>query len=53
MQPETRGGLNAWKFQKHEQEVNFRVGGQLTLNIFYAILDGFRMEFVPNSLADA
>lgn len=57
MRHETRGGLYAWEFEKDGQEVNVRVDGQLTFNNSYAMMDavlsGFGVAFVPNSLADA
>ena len=56
MRQETRGGLYAWEFEKGGQELRVRVGGQLTFNNSYAMMDaalnGFGIAFVPNSLAD-
>lgn len=56
MRHETRGGLYAWEFEKDGKEVNVRVEGQLTFNNSYAmmeaVLGGFGVAFVPNSLAD-
>ena len=53
---DTSGGLYAWEFEKAGQALNVRVGGQLTFNNSYAMMDaalsGMGIAYVPNSLAD-
>jgi len=50
----TRGGLYAWELQKGKREIQVRVGGQLTFNGIYPILEaalgGFGLAFLPEEL---
>ena len=51
---ETSGGLYAWEFEKEGKELRVRVGGQLTFNNSYAMVDaavsGFGIAYVPDSM---
>ena len=55
MRQESSGGLYAWEFEKDGQALRVRVGGQLTFNNSYAMVDaavsGFGVAYVPDSLA--
>ena len=48
------GGLYAWEFEKDGKELNVRVGGQLTFNNSYAMIDavvnGYGIAYVPDSI---
>ncbi|MGF7054447.1 DNA-binding transcriptional LysR family regulator [Bosea sp. OAE752] len=54
MRHETAGGLYAWEFEKDGQELRVRVGGQLTFNNSYAMIDaavnGYGIAYVPNDI---
>ena len=51
----TYGGLYAWEFEKGGRELKVRVEGQLVFNgtaqMLNAALDGFRLAYVPEELA--
>lgn len=55
MRHETAGGLYAWEFEKEGKELRVRVGGQLTFNNSYAMIDaavnGFGIAYVPENIA--
>ncbi|CAN7385945.1 LysR family transcriptional regulator [Rhizobium leguminosarum] len=48
------GGLYVWEFEKDGREVRVRVGGQLTFNTTYAMIDaaasGYGIAYVPESI---
>lgn len=50
----TMGGLYAWEFEKHGEELRVRVDGRLTLNASTAMIDaallGYGIAYVPESL---
>lgn len=50
------GGLYAWEFEKHGEEVRVRVEGQMTFNTSRAMVDaalqGFGIAYVPESLVE-
>ncbi|MDB5556598.1 MAG: putative transcriptional regulator protein LysR family [Rhizobium sp.] len=50
------GGLYAWEFEKHKEEVRVRVEGQLTFNtdreMVDAALQGYGIAFVPESYVE-
>lgn len=50
----TSGALYAWEFQKGNEELKVRVGGQVTFNSINAclrgVLDGFGIGFLPESV---
>lgn len=56
MRHESAGGLYAWEFEKDGQELRVRVGGQLTFNNSYAMIDaavsGFGIAYVPNDIVE-
>lgn len=56
MRHETAGGLYAWEFEKDGQELRVRVGGQLTFNNSYAMIDaaltGFGVAYVPQNIVE-
>ncbi len=56
MRHETAGGLYAWEFEKDGQALRVRVGGQLTFNNSYAMIDaavsGFGVAYVPESIVE-
>ncbi len=56
MRHETAGGLYAWEFEKDGQELRVRVGGQLTFNNSYAMIDaavnGYGIAYVPNDIVE-
>lgn len=56
MRHETAGGLYAWEFEKDDQELRVRVGGQLTFNNSYAMIDaavsGYGIAYVPDNIAE-
>ena len=53
---ETAGALYAWEFEKDGQALRVRVGGQLTFNNSYAMIDaavsGFGVAYVPESIVE-
>jgi DNA-binding transcriptional LysR family regulator len=54
MRHETSGSLYAWEFEKDGQALRVRVGGQLSFNNSYAMIDaavsGFGIAYVPESI---
>lgn len=56
MRHETAGGLYAWEFEKDGQELRVRVGGQLTFNNSYAMIDaavaGYGIAYVPENIVE-
>lgn len=50
----TAGSFHPWEFEKDEQEINVRVGGQLAFNsvvpILSAALDGHGLAYLPEDL---
>ncbi|WP_038363385.1 LysR family transcriptional regulator [Bosea sp. UNC402CLCol] len=56
MRHETAGGLYTWEFEKDGQELRVRVGGQLTFNNSYAMIDaavnGYGIAYVPNDIVE-
>jgi DNA-binding transcriptional LysR family regulator len=54
MRQPTLGGLYAWEFGKERQELRVKVGGQLTFNDSYAMLEpalnGYGIAYVPESI---
>ncbi len=54
MRHESAGGLYAWEFEKDGQELRVRVGGQLTFNNSYAMIDaavsGYGIAYVPDNI---
>jgi DNA-binding transcriptional LysR family regulator len=56
MRHETSGGLYAWEFEKKGQELRVRVGGQLTFNNSYAMIDaavnGYGIAYVPENIVE-
>lgn len=54
MRQETSGGLYAWEFGKGGQDLRVRVGGQLTFNNSYAMIDaavnGYGIAYVPEDI---
>lgn len=49
------GGLYAWEFEKEGRELEIRVGGQITCNSIFPVLDaavdGLGLAYVPEDLA--
>lgn len=56
MRQATAGGLYAWDFAKHGQELRIRVDGQLTFNNSYAMIDaaqlGYGIAYLPENLVE-
>lgn len=56
MRHETAGGLYAWEFERQGQELRVRVGGQLTFNNSYAMIDaavsGYGIAYVPDNIVE-
>lgn len=56
MRHESAGGLYAWEFEKNGQELRVRVGGQLTFNNSYAMIDaavgGYGIAYVPDNIVE-
>lgn len=56
MRHESAGGLYAWEFEKDGQELRVRVGGQLTFNNSYAMIDaaagGYGIAYVPDDIVE-
>jgi DNA-binding transcriptional LysR family regulator len=56
MRHETAGGLYAWEFEKDGKELRVRVGGQLTFNNSYAMIDaavsGYGIAYVPDNIVE-
>ena len=56
MRQETVGGLYAWEFEKDGKELRVRVGGQLTFNNTYAMIDaavsGYGIAYVPENIVE-
>ena len=54
MRHETAGGLYAWEFEKNGQALRVRVGGQLTFNNSYAMIEavvsGYGIAYVPEDI---
>ncbi|MER9597961.1 LysR family transcriptional regulator [Mesorhizobium sp. M0244] len=54
MRMTTGGGLYAWEFQNHGQDVRVRVDGQLIFNSSYPMVDaaiaGYGIAYVPDNL---
>ncbi|WP_435655532.1 LysR family transcriptional regulator [Brucella pituitosa] len=56
MRHETAGGLYGWEFAKDGEELRVRVGGQLTFNNSYAMIDaalnGYGIAYVPENIVE-
>lgn len=57
MRHESTGGLYAWEFEKDGQALRVRVGGQLTFNTSYAMIDAavsdYGIAYVPHDIVAA
>ncbi len=57
MRHESAGGLYAWEFEKDGQALKVRVGGQLTFNTSYAMIDAavsdYGIAYVPHDIIEA
>ncbi|KAB2683310.1 LysR family transcriptional regulator [Brucella tritici] len=56
MRHESAGGLYAWEFEKDGQELRVRVGGQLTFNNSYAMINaavsGYGIAYLPEDIVE-
>lgn len=56
MRHESAGGLYAWEFEKGGRALRVRVGGQLTFNNSYAMIDaavtGYGIAYVPENIVE-